>query len=119
MVEIVKIFIRHLRVSSLKVYDQYQHTGVWRLLTVRYSERTNQLILMLCVSLKGVDEDLWRQEKQTLVDVLSQATIYPSSSPAASPEEEAVPVAIKGFQLQVKFASRLDPSPPSFPPPPP
>jgi hypothetical protein len=103
MVEIVKIFIRHLKGSALKVYDQYQHNGVWRLLTVRYSERTNQLILMLCVSLKGVDEEIWRQEKQALVEILSQATIYPSSSASLSPE--AVPVVIKGFQLQVRYCS--------------
>jgi tRNA/tmRNA/rRNA uracil-C5-methylase (TrmA/RlmC/RlmD family) len=96
MVEVVKIFKAHIRGSELKVYDQYQHNGVWRLLTVRYSERTNQMILMLCVSLKGIAEDLWSQEKQTLIEKISQAVIYPTSSVSA----EAVPVVIRGFQLQ-------------------
>jgi hypothetical protein len=103
MIEVVKIFKNHVRGSELKVYDQYQHSGVWRLLTVRYSERTNQMILMLCVSLKGIDEETWVQEKQTLIEKLSQASIFPTSS--VTPE--SVPVIIKGFQLQATLTLHL------------
>ena len=38
--------------------------GVWRLLTVRYSKRTKQMMVMLCVSLKAVDTSVWTGEME-------------------------------------------------------
>mmetsp|Transcript_15241 Transcript_15241/g.15993 ORF Transcript_15241/g.15993 Transcript_15241/m.15993 type:complete len:575 (-) Transcript_15241:9-1733(-) len=105
MVEIVKLFIEHIRQSEFKVYDQYKHSGVWRLLTVRYSERTNQMILMLCVSLKGVSQELWSQEKQILVEKLSSLKLYKSNTSSSIGEQQEdidrISIHIKGFQLQV------------------
>jgi tRNA/tmRNA/rRNA uracil-C5-methylase (TrmA/RlmC/RlmD family) len=55
MKRICRAFIDFLNTEGLprlKVYDQLNHTGVYRILTIRYSRRTRGLLLMLCVSLK-------------------------------------------------------------------
>lgn len=104
MVEIVKLFVEHIRQSELTVYDQYHHSGVWRLLTVRYSERTNEMILMLCVSLKGISDEIWSNEKQILVEKLSKLTLYKTNNLNSTDKDNQlvqIPIIIKGFQLQV------------------
>jgi hypothetical protein len=49
-------------------------TGVWRLLTCRYSKRTNQMVLMLCVSTKGVEAALWAAAEAELTAMLQGLT---------------------------------------------
>lgn len=44
--------------------------GVWRLLTLRYSARTNQLVILLCISLKDVSPELWAEESEKLVNMV-------------------------------------------------
>lgn len=75
--------------------------GVWRLLTVRYSERTHEMILMLCVSLKGVSTELWSNEQQILVEKLTNLKLN------AVENGEIVPITLKGFQLQVILYDHL------------
>jgi hypothetical protein len=68
LVNAVNVFLRET--STLKVYDMHTHTGVWRLLTVRYSKRTQQMIVMLCVSLKAVEAEAWAQELALLTECI-------------------------------------------------
>lgn len=44
---VVQEFIRS---SEYKVYDMAQHMGFWRSLLVRYSERNNQLLMLVVVA---------------------------------------------------------------------
>lgn len=74
---------------------------MWRLLTVRYSERTHEMILMLCVSLKGVSTELWSNEQQILVEKLTNLKLN------AVENGEIVPITLKGFQLQVILYDHL------------
>ena len=84
---VVQKFIEYINsdVTTLKIYDQVAHTGnlsmfvtyyhylvpgVWRLLTLRYSARTNQLVILLCISLKDVSPDLWETESEKLVNMV-------------------------------------------------
>ena len=47
-------------------------SGVWRNLMCRYSKRTKQLVLMLCVQLTGIDDSVWRAELHRLCEVLQE-----------------------------------------------
>lgn len=38
-----------IRASEYKVYDMAHHVGFWRSLLVRYSERNNQLLMLVVV----------------------------------------------------------------------
>lgn len=68
LVRAVNIYLREN--CDLKVYDIQNHTGVWRLLTVRYSKRTGQMLLMVCVSLKAVDDESWSKELKKFTDCI-------------------------------------------------
>lgn len=48
--------------SKLPVYDQHTHLGFWRALMVRYSEKTNQLLIILraCPGVEGGEEEMKR-----------------------------------------------------------
>ena len=49
MKQAASIVQQFIRLSSYKVYDMCHHIGFWRSLLVRYSERTNQLLLLVVV----------------------------------------------------------------------
>ena len=55
---------------QLKIHYQLHCSGVWRLLTVRYSKRTGQMLLMVCVSLKAVDDEFWSKELKKFTDCI-------------------------------------------------
>ena len=75
MKQLVRAFTNHLRNhTELTVYDQKTHSGVWRLLTCRFSERNNQMVAMLCVSLKNVPEDVWATEELRLKEMVANLT---------------------------------------------
>ena len=81
---VVQDFIRS---SSYPVYDMAQHTGFWRSLLVRYSERNNQLLMVVIVgnphnrSLSNANEALQlvtdeiRQEIDTVMRELMQCCV--------------------------------------------
>lgn len=56
---------------DLPVYDQHKHAGVWRLLTCRYSRRTNQMVVMLCVCLRGISVEAWSTAETAITSMLS------------------------------------------------
>ena len=59
------------------------------------------MILMLCVSLKGVSTKLWSQEQQVLIDKLTQLKLYRSKPSNSIEVDQTIPIILKGFQLQV------------------
>eukprot|EP01041_Mallomonas_annulata_P001335 gene1335-2581_t len=70
---IVHVMTKFLSTSSLKPYDTNKHTGVWRLLTCRYSASTKDFLIMFCVSLremKGSKEVQWMEELNRLKGIL-------------------------------------------------
>ena len=44
---------------------------MWRNLTCRYSKRTQELVLLLCVQLAGVNPSVWEQELARLTALLT------------------------------------------------
>jgi tRNA/tmRNA/rRNA uracil-C5-methylase (TrmA/RlmC/RlmD family) len=67
---IALVFNEFLSTTPLQCYNMRTHVGVWRNLTLRYSRRTKQMALMLCVQLEGVDDAIWQAELNHLSDVL-------------------------------------------------
>jgi tRNA/tmRNA/rRNA uracil-C5-methylase (TrmA/RlmC/RlmD family) len=67
---IASVFNSFLTTTPLQCYNMRTHVGVWRNLTLRYSRRTRQMVLMLCVQLEGVDGALWQAELDRLAGVL-------------------------------------------------
>ncbi|CAM9180187.1 unnamed protein product, partial [Ectocarpus fasciculatus] len=53
--------------SPLSCYDLASHSGVWRTVMLRYSKRTRQLTLMLCVCLPGDRTDGTATDAEKLV----------------------------------------------------
>lgn len=108
-------YIHTSRSSALPTYSIMTHTGVWRFLTVRSSQRTGQCLIMLCVSLtKGVPLDLWQQEEKKLVAYLTAPSqpILPmemvSSEQQANGPDTKTWTGITSIFLQVRrFACRL------------
>ena len=69
MKRLVNCFINFLGHSPFKTYDLMTHEGVWRLLTVRNSKRTGELIVMLCVNPPVSEDELssaWDMELKRL-----------------------------------------------------
>ena len=50
---VISTLVEFIRSSPLPCYDNATHGGVWRTVMCRYSKRTGQLTLMLCVQLLG------------------------------------------------------------------
>ncbi|OQR94780.1 tRNA (uracil-5-)-methyltransferase [Achlya hypogyna] len=73
MKDICKTFQTYLATSTLPVYDVLTHEGVWRLLTIRLSQRTNQIMLMVQANPTDVDAAVWATEKTALVSTLTAA----------------------------------------------
>ncbi|EQC37278.1 hypothetical protein SDRG_05502 [Saprolegnia diclina VS20] len=73
MKDICRTFQAHLETSSMPVYDVMTHEGVWRLLTIRLSQRTNQIMLMIQANPSSVDAEAWTTEKTALVETLTAA----------------------------------------------
>ena len=67
---VVDAMIQFVRGSALAPYDLKTHEGVWRLCTIRYSRRTRDLHVLLCVKLADVDADMWAREVARLAAVL-------------------------------------------------
>jgi tRNA (uracil-5-)-methyltransferase len=63
---VVQKIIEFIRTSELPIYDLKTHAGVWRLCTIRYSRRTNDLHVLLCVALVGIEPQLWATEVKRL-----------------------------------------------------
>jgi tRNA (uracil-5-)-methyltransferase len=70
MRSVVDAMIQFVRGSALAPYDLKTHKGVWRLCTIRYSRRTRDLHVLLCVKLADVDADVWAGEVARLATAL-------------------------------------------------
>ncbi|OQS03270.1 tRNA (uracil-5-)-methyltransferase [Thraustotheca clavata] len=72
MKDICRTFQAYLESSPLPVYDVMTHEGVWRLLTIRLSERTKQIMLMIQANPSNIEADVWTAEKAKLISTLTQ-----------------------------------------------
>ncbi|TMW55164.1 hypothetical protein Poli38472_013926 [Pythium oligandrum] len=61
--------------SGIPVYDVKTQVGVWRLLTVRHSERTNQLMIMLQVNPKGMSPEEKERLNQLVLEKLTDSSL--------------------------------------------
>ena len=68
---LVHEFKKFMKTSKLRVYDSNTKKGCMRILTTRYSRVSKEFILMLTVSLRDTDKDLWMEELSTLAHCLS------------------------------------------------
>jgi tRNA (uracil-5-)-methyltransferase len=61
--------------TSVPVYDIQTQKGVWRMLTVRYSGRTRELMVMIQVNPTGYEEDVWSELKNIIVSELTTSSL--------------------------------------------
>jgi len=67
---VVNALIAFVRDSPFSVFDLKTHEGVWRLCTIRYSRRTQDLHVLLTVKLASVNAEMWSAEVGRLAEVL-------------------------------------------------
>ena len=67
---VVGKLVAFVRASPLPCFDLKTHSGVWRLCTIRYSRRTGELHVLLCVKLADIDGDQWAREVDRLRESL-------------------------------------------------
>ncbi len=76
-----------LQSTPFEVYNLKTHKGVWRLCTMRYSERSGQLLVFLIVQLSDVEPEKWSTECDRLKQLL-QGKKYISSSSIGNTSSE-------------------------------
>ncbi|KAF0699640.1 Aste57867_9823 [Aphanomyces stellatus] len=73
MKAIVSTFQAFLNASTLPVYDVLTHEGVWRLLTIRASVATKEVMVCVQANPSAVDAEAWTDAKAALVAALTTA----------------------------------------------
>ncbi|CAK4624710.1 hypothetical protein LEN26_013787 [Aphanomyces euteiches] len=96
MKAIVATFQTFLTASALPVYDVLTHEGVWRLLTIRASVATKQVMVCVQVNPTGIDAETWTAAKADLVNALTSkhtiASMFVQEYTGVSAPEEDHPV---------------------------
>lgn len=86
-------------------YSIFMLQGVWRLLTCRYSKRSGEMSVMLCVSLEHVLSDVWKEVESKLVSAMSSLRRYSNVDDEIAPHTvhlgDGLTPLITGFCLQV------------------
>jgi len=86
---VVRALNSFLKDSPLPIYDLHEHTGVWRLCTIRYSRRTSQMSVLLVVCLGGVEASAWVSEVDRLRKTLAGLTRDEFTDPIEEHEVES------------------------------
>ena len=84
MKHVVGEVVNFLESSNLGPYDQHHHTGCYRLLTGRYSRRTGDFVLMLCVNSRDVDQEAFARDLRILTDLIQSLVELPNTDESAS-----------------------------------
>ncbi|RHY42992.1 hypothetical protein DYB34_005819 [Aphanomyces astaci] len=101
MKAMVATFQTFLNQSSLPVYDVLTHQGVWRLLTIRASVHTNEVMVCVQANPSALDADVWTAAKAELVEALTSKHAITSFfvqeySGVSAPEEDHPVVHVYG-----------------------
>jgi len=78
MLLMVEVFEKFLRDSSLPVHDQTTHLGVWRDITLRYFEATQEFMAIVQVKADEADADLLKSEVARMLESFKGADISPA-----------------------------------------
>lgn len=74
MKQFISSFILYLRNQQINnntkliVYDVINHTGNWRSIMCRYSERNKSMLILLRISIQDNEKEIWEKEKKQLIE---------------------------------------------------
>ncbi|ETW02436.1 23S rRNA (uracil-5-)-methyltransferase RumA [Aphanomyces invadans] len=96
MKAMVKTFQEFLNQSELPVYDVTTHEGVWRLLTIRASVHTKEVMVCVQANPSSLDETTWEAAKSNVVAAMTSkhaiASFFVQEYTGVSAPEEDHPV---------------------------
>lgn len=83
----------------------YSWIGVWRQLTLRYGKKSNELSLLLCVSIRSIEMSAWVAELKRLTRLLMSLPHWKVSVATNMDEEDDRPLDAEGYLSQLLSGS--------------